>query len=101
MLEPIHEKRRLVLYTLTENELEVISYNNTLSTASFSVGSFFLSAAVSCAIGHDFSVIFYGAIVFSLLAFVNGLIAWNERKGLAEKIKSDHVTTKEIAIDDA
>lgn len=90
-IHPIHDRRRLVLYTLTENELETISYNNTLSIVSFSVGSFFLSESFSYFKSNNFSAIFFCFLGFSILAFINGLISFKQKKGITDKVKKSHV----------
>jgi hypothetical protein len=100
-VEPVYNRRKLICYSITEDELQVIAVTNTISTSLFALGSFFFglaldfvkdSLSVDTVVSESMLAVNYyvkaGASVLCIVCWVAGVAAFFWRKHHWKKIKS-------------
>ena len=100
---PAVAARRMNMYPTSDNELENLSFINSLSITSFSIGSFLLSwpitiwinlhlSTVTPGVEALFSKIAWILLILSIVCFGFGLYSLKKRKTIIENIKNESIT---------
>ncbi|WP_417459251.1 hypothetical protein [Kordiimonas sp.] len=99
--KPLYVERNPTVYGIMESEMEHLTAWNVISSACFSIGSFFLSLLISLNIEFvdsdplttgNMALLLYGKVaagVFWLVTWVLGIAFWKKRGGEIDRIKRE------------